>query len=192
MAAMSDAKLACEALKASGMRGCATWSLLFPIGRKARTCALLRKRRAVLEAKNAVLDSLFRFQKALEPLGLRTRDQAEAMVRDPERRRTLVAVGLNRSSLEDELSRYGVELGSALDRALVELVQEQRVLRVATPGALPGSDLYLVVYDRGRGRYDLGLIDRLLQRGRGQVYGDVLRTRERSERDSGGGRSYDL
>jgi hypothetical protein len=192
MATVSDVKLACEALKASGVKSCATWSLLLPFGRRGRLQAMLRKRRAVLEAKNGVLDCLFRFQKALEPMGLTDAPSVQRAMTDPEKRRLIIAVGLSRASLEDELGRYGLEAAAYLDQALSELVAERRIVKASGASGVPGSEVHLVIHQRGRGRYDISLLSRLLQRGQTSKYGDMLRARQRTRTGSDEGREYRL
>lgn len=192
MATVSDVKLACEALKASGVKSCATWSLLLPIGRTSRLYAMLRKRRSVLEAKNGVLDCLFRFQKAIESLGLTGAPEVQKAMNDPEKRRLLIAVGMSRASLEDELTRFGLEAGGSLDQALNELIAEKRIVRAPGASRVPGSEIHLVVHQRGRGRYDISMLSRLLQRDRTSKYGDMLRARQQDRGGTDESREYRL
>lgn len=192
MATVSDVKLACEALKASGVKSCATWSLLLPFGRAGRLQAMLRKRRSVLEAKNGVLDCLFRFQKALEPMGLTDVPSVQRAMTDPEKRRLIIAVGMSRASLEDELGRMGLEAAGYLDQALSELIAEKRIAKASGASGVPGSEIHLVIHQRGRGRYDISMLSRLLRRGAASKYGDLLRSRQRSRGSTDEGREYRL
>lgn len=179
-----------RALTASGLGIGATLGLIWPFGREKRAQALLRQRRAVLEAKNHVVDYLSRRHRPLTPLGLATADQLQKALADPEKRGLIMAVGVNRGMIEDELvSRSGAELGKALDRALAELVSEGISLRVS---ARPASDdtLYVLAHGRMKRRYDLSQLNRLLAQGK--EYGARLRARLRDEDSTQQGRVHRL
>jgi hypothetical protein len=184
-----DVRLARAALHASGMRSYSTLSLLLPFGREARLQGVLSKRRSVLEAKNYILDSLFRVQKSLEPYALQTAEEAKAALRDTEKRRMIVALGLNRVMLEDEARRFGAEMGESFTGALVELLAEGRVLKVEGGAeGTPEGEIYLAVHRRGRQRYDVSTFNRLLHRG--AQYGTILRSRDKNEGERDVSRTY--
>jgi hypothetical protein len=186
-----DVGLARAALHASGMRSYSTLSFLLPFGREARLQGALSRRRSILEAKNYVLDSLFRVQNSLEPYALQTAEDAEAALRDPEQRSTIVALGLNRAMLEDETRGFGVEMGEAFTTALAELVREARVLKVQGEAeSTPGGEIYLVIHRRGRQHYDVSTLNRLLQRD--DQYGTALRSRDKTEGERDESRTYRL
>ena len=184
-----DVRLARAALHASGMRSYSTLSLLLPFGREARLQGALSKRRSELEAKNYILDSLFRVQKSLEPYALQTAADSEAALQDTEKRGMIVALGLNRAMLEDEAHRFGGEMGEAFTTALAELVREARVLKVQSgTESTPDGEIYLVVHRRGRQGYDVSTFNRLLQRG--DQYGAALRSRDKAEGERDESRTY--
>ena len=183
-----DVRLARAALHASGMKSYSTLSLLLPFGREARLQGMLGKRRSILESKNYILDSLFRVQKSLEPFALQTTLEAKEALRDSEKRRMIVALGLSRSMLEDETHRFGGQLGEAFTTALKELLAEGRVLEVNGAEGAPSGEIYLAVHRRGRQRYDVSTFNRLLQRS--AQYGATLRTREKTEGDRDVSRTY--
>ncbi len=181
----TDVKLAAAALKASGLSGCATLSLLFPFGRERRVQGLLRKRHSVIEAKNTILDALARVQKPLEPLCLHTLARAKEALADSDKRRLVLGLGLSRAVLEDEARKWGTELGPSFEQALGELVSAGRVLKLTGPS---GDDVYLIVARFARQRYDLAALSRLLHRGKD--YGTLLRAREQHETDTDIARTY--
>jgi hypothetical protein len=163
--------------------------LLLPFGREARLQGSLSKRRSILEAKNCVLDSLFRVQKSLEPYALQTVEDAEAALQNAERRDMIVALGPNRAMLEDEARSFGGEMGEAFTMALTELVREARVLKVQGDGeSTPDGEIYLVVHRRGRQRYDVSAFNRLLQRD--DQYGAALRSRNKNNGERDESRTY--
>lgn len=184
-----NAKRARRALRAAGLGSFSLCGLLWPIGRQKRLLALLRERRAALEAKGNIVGFLVRTQGALSDLGLGRLEQVQVALRDPEKKRLILAVGASRPMLEEELSaRDGSEVGRALERALSELVAGGVILRVPAKEALGTNDVYVVVHGRKRPQYDLREIDQLLREGR--EYGSELRARERREQTTGGSRTY--
>jgi len=184
-----SARRARRALKAAGLRGPALCTLFWPIARQKRLLALLHERRAVLEAKNNVVEFLLTTQRALADLQLRRLEQVQAALGDPEKKRLIMTVGASRVMLEEELSaRYGSEVGRALEQALSELVGEGVTLRVPAKEALTTHDVYLIVHGRNRPHYDLGELNRLLREGR--HHGAELRSRARREEATGRNRTY--
>jgi hypothetical protein len=184
----TDIVTACEVLRASGMKGCALLGLWLPFGRARRLEAAARKRCEVLEAKNLILDTLARLQKPLASLDLRTAKQAQEVIRDPEERKHVLGLGLNRAMLEDEADKYGLALGESFTQALAELVRARRVIRLTGAVDAPDSEIYLLVHLGARPRYDLSRLHKLL--GRDEEYGDKLRARERVESERDAGRTY--
>jgi hypothetical protein len=184
-----DVRRAKEALRASGMSSSSLSGLRWPFGREKRLLSLLRERRAVLEAKNHIVDYLFSAQRAVGPLALASVEGVQAALQDSEKRRVIVTVGANRAMLQEELSaRYGSELGRALDQALMELEGEGVLLQV--PGRMVSAhqNVFLAVFGRGRPQYEISELTRLLQQGQNQ--GARLRQRARKEDASGGSRTY--
>jgi len=184
----TDIVTACEVLRASGVKRGTLLGLWLPLGREQRIQTAARRRHAVLEAKNLVLDTLARGQKPLAALGLRTPKEAREAMRSPEARHLIVTLGLNRAVLEDEADRYGAELGSSFTEALNELVRERRVIRLAGVVDAPGGEIYLLVHVDTKRRYDLAPLNRLLRKG--EEYGAMLRSREKAQRDQDRGRTY--
>lgn len=186
----TDIATACAVLRASGVRSCSLLGLWFPFGRERRVQSVARRRHAVLEAKNFILDALARVQKPLAPLGLQTVGHAQQALTDPESRRLIVTLGLNRATLEEEADRYGVALGTSFTQALNELVRARRILRLSGVVDAPGGEIYLLVHLGGKARFDLSGLNRLLDRSK--EYGTLLRARERAERERDRGREYRL
>ena len=174
-------KEARRVLAASGLGGGQLLGLLWPIGRDKRTRALLRHRRAVLEAKNLVVEYLYRAQRALAPLRLAKPQHLQRALQDPEKRRLIVSLGVNRAMIEDVLlNRYGAEVGRSLDRALAELVASGVVMKASAMLA-SNQEVYVVAQGRARPQFDLSGLNRLLQEGRD--FGSELRARiQRKER----------
>ena len=184
-----NVKRARSALRNAGLHGSARLGLTWPIGRQKRVTALLRQRRTVLEAKNHVVEFLFRTQRGLADLRLTRLEDVHAALLDPGQRRIIMTVGASRAMLEEELSsRYGSETGGSLEGALAELVAEGVLLQVPAKAALANHDIYVSVHSRKRPHYDVGELNRLLQEGRG--YGTELRSRSRREEKTGDARTY--
>jgi len=184
-----NVKRARSALRNAGLHGSARLGLAWPIGRQKRVADLLRQRRAVLEAKNHVVEFLFRTQRGLADLRLTRLEQVHAALQDPEQRRIIMTVGASQVMLEEELSsRHGSETGGSLDRALAELVAEGVLLQVPAKAALANHDIYVAVHSRKRPHYDVGELNRLLQENRG--YGAELRSRSQREESTGDARTY--
>jgi hypothetical protein len=159
-------KEARRALAASGMSGGQLLGLLWPFGRDKRALALLRDRRAVLEAKNLAVDYMFRSQQPLAALRLTNSEQLQKALQDPDKRRLIVSLGINRAMIEDVLlSRHGAEVGRSLERALDELVVAGVVLKAAT---MPTSnqEIYVAVHTASRPKFDVSILNRLLQESR--------------------------
>lgn len=186
----TDIVTACEVLKASGVRSCALLGLWFPFGRERRMQSVARRRHAVLEAKNLILDSLARVQKPLATLGLQTTKHVQEALRDPDTRHLIVTLGQNRATLEEEADRYGLGIGTSFTQAVNELVRARRILRLTGVVDAPGGEIYLLVHLGGRARYDLSGLNRLL--GKGKEYGALLRAREKADRERNAGREYRL
>jgi len=186
-----NVKQAKMALRAAGVPRMALWTLAWPFGRQRRALARVRKRLTVLEAKNSVVDLVFRAQRRLSESHLHTREQVELALRDPEKRRMIVAVGMSREVMEDELrSRYGTELGQALDLALAELVAEGALVRVPGKAVMSDYDVYLASYRGKKPHYDVSRLIEVLAESRG--YGAELRARAKRESSTGNTRSYQL
>lgn len=186
-----DVKQAESALRTSGVPARDLCSLWWPFGRQRRALLLVRKRVSVLEAKNNVVDVLFPTQRALAQFHLNTVQQVEEALRESEKQRLIAAVGMSRAVMEDELrSRYGTELGPALDSALAELVAEGVVLQVPGKAMLSDRDVYLASYRNDKPHYDVSRLSKVLAGSRG--YGAELRARARRESSTGDSRSYRL
>jgi hypothetical protein len=183
-------KEARRVLSASGLSAGATLGLLWPFGRERRARALLRRRRAVLEAKNHVVDFLCRAQRALVPLCLTGAEALREALETPEQRGMIMAVGITRPMLEETLAaRYGSEQGRALDQALVELLADGVLLEAPGVGA-SGEPVYFVTQGQQGRRYDLSAFTRLLTEGR--HYGAELRSRLRQREKTGRDRTHQL
>jgi hypothetical protein len=180
-----------RALRASGMPATAFCRAAWPIGREKRLTSLIRQRRAVLDTKNAVTDHLFRSQRALASLRLHRTSDVKSALANPERRRMVMSVACSRGMLEEALlSRQGVETGRTLDTALAELTREEAIARIPANGVLAGQDVVVALHGRGRRRYDVAALSRLLQGSRD--YGGELRARLLRGESTGQGRSYRL
>ncbi len=186
-----DVKRARRALKAAGARGPALRATVWPFGRERRLRALLRQRLALLEAKNRVVDLLFRAQRPLADQQLFTLEHVERALKDPERRKLVIGVSASREVIEDEIgTRSDAEVGRPLTRALSELVAEGVLLRVPGKMVMSREDVYLAVQRGRRPQYDVGELSRLVRQGRS--YRTELRAKERSDSATNTGRSYQL
>jgi len=183
-----DIRRARRALRSAGGRSTA---LYWPFGRERRARILLRRRLAVLEAKNAVADFLYSTQEPLADLRLSTVADVERLLGDPEKRRLIVGRSVSREVIEEELNRRaGAELGRALDQALSELIADGFVLQVPGKELLMRDDVYLAVLSKHPPRYEVSELNRLVREGSG--YAAHLRTRSRREETTTGRRSYRL
>jgi len=188
---IADWRPAYHALQASGLKGWDLFSLRLPIGRTRRVQAALRRRSALLKARNDVMDIVFRRQGRLAPLGLESVAQVETTLHDPEQRRLLAALGLNREMLEAELrEHHGTETSEALEEALQDLVAAGVLLRVPGKLLLASSDIFLAVHARRREPYNVGLLTRLLREGRDHER--ELRSRQERGTSTDTGRTYRL
>ncbi len=186
-----DVKRARGALKDAGARGPAFCATAWPFGRERRLRTLLRQRLAVLEAKNRVVDLLFRTQRPLADQRLFTLEHVERALKDPERRKLVVGVSASREVIEEEIgTRSDAEVGRSLARALSELVAEGVLLRVPGKMVMSREDVYLAVQRGPRPHYDVGELNRLVRQGR--TYGTELRAKESRESSTNRGRSYQL
>ena len=184
----TDIVTACEVLRASGAKRGTLLGLWLPLGRAPRIQAAARRRHSVLEAKNLILDTLARGQKPIAALNLHTVKEAREALRDPSSRQLIATLSLNRAVLEDEADRYNVELGWSFTEALNELAREGRIIRLPGVVNAPGGEIYLLVHADAKRRYDLAPLNRLLRKG--EEYGDLLRSREKAQRDQDRGRTY--
>lgn len=186
-----DLRRARRALRVAGARRTALLGLSWPLGRLRRVQALIRQRRAVLEAKNNVLGFLARTQGPLAEFELGRLEHVEAALKQPAKRRLILAAGASREMVEDELSsRHGSETGRSLDQALSELVADGLVLEVPAEAAAANHDIYLIADRRDRPHYDVAELTRLLQEE--SQYGTRLRQRARREAATKHGRTYRL
>ncbi len=186
-----DVKRARRALKSAGARGASVLGTAWPLGRQGRLRNLLRRRLAVLEAKNAVIDFLYRSQGPLAELRLFTIERVQQCLKDPETRKRIIGVSPSREVIAEELiSRSGAEVGRSLEQALSELVREGEVLQVPGKDVVSRDDVYLAVQRGRRPHYDTSELNRLVRQGLG--YSAELRKRTRRDASTTGGRSYDL
>lgn len=184
----TDIRRARRALRSAGARAAA---LYWPFGRQRRARLLLRRRLAVLEAKNAVVALLFGRQQPLAGLRLSTSADVARALADQEKRRLVVGLSVSREVIEEELQRCpGTELGRALDQALSELIREGVVLRVPGKALLMREDVFVAAMAGRRPHYDVSELNRLVREGTG--YGAQLRARARQEETSTASRSYRL
>jgi|GEM_PF-2418212 len=184
-------KQAREALRASGASMSSLLALAWPFGRQARIRSLVRKRRAVLDTKNSVVDYLFRAQRPLAQFCISRKEQMQAALADPKRRPAIMAVAVNRDMLEEYLStRGGSEGGRSLDQALAELDADGVILRMTADLGHVKQNLYFSVQNRRRPFYNLSGLDALLQQDRNLVA--ELRERLRRDSSTGSSRSYRL
>jgi len=180
-----------RALRSAGVRSPSICSAVWPFGRDRRLRNLMRRRLAVLEAKNAVVDYLFRLQAPLRDIHLFTLDHIRRGLGDPDTRKPIIALSPSRQVIEDEIvSRSGAEIGRALDEGLSELVRDSVVLQVPGRDVLSTHDVYVAVQRGPRPHYDTAELNRLVREG--LSYGSHLRTRERRETSTTSSRSYDL
>jgi len=186
-----DVRRARRALRSAGVRSPSICSAVWPFGRDRRLRNLIRRRLAVLEAKNGVVDVLFRTQAPLRDLRLFTLDHIRRGLGDPDARKTIIALSPSRQVIEDEIvSRSGAEIGRALDEGLSELVRDSVVLQVPGRDVLSTHDVYVAVQRGPQPHYDTAELNRLVREGLG--YGSYLRDRERRETSTTSSRSYDL
>jgi hypothetical protein len=199
----TDIRRARRALTSAGARSAA---LYWPFGRERRAHLLLRRRLAVLEAKNAVADLLFRRQKPLTDATLRSGEapslrstslrlstvaDVERALGDPEKRKLVVALSVSREVIEEELQRRpGTELGRALDQALFELIRDGLVLEVPGKALLMREDVFVAAMSKPQPHYDVSELNRLLREG--TSYATQLRARARREDTTTVSRSYRL
>ena len=180
-----------RALRSAGVRGPSICGTAWPFGRNRRLRNLIRRRLAVLEAKNGVVDVLFRTQAPLRDFRLFTLDHIRRGLGDPDTRKTIIALSPSRQVIEDEIvSRSGAEIGRALDSALSELARDGVVLQVPGKDVLSAHDVYIAIQNRCPPHYDTAELNRLVREG--LSYGSHLRTRERRETSTTSSRSYDL
>jgi hypothetical protein len=180
-----------RALRSAGVRGPSICGTAWPLGRDRRLRNLIRRRLAVLEAKNAVVDVLFRTQAPLRDFRLFTLDHIRRGLGDPDTRKTIIALSPSRQVIEDEIvSRSGAEIGRALDEGLSELVRDSVVLQVPGRDVLSTHDVYVAVQRGPRPHYDTAELNRFVREG--LSYGSHLRARERRETSTTSSRSYDL
>ena len=180
-----------RALRCAGVRGPSIGGTVWPFGRERRLQALIRRRLAVLEAKNAVVDFLFRTQAPLGDLQLFTLERLQRGLRNPDTRKTIIGLSPSRQIIEEDLgSRSGAEIGRPLDAALSELVRDGVVLQVPGRDSLSTHDVYVAILRDRRPHYDTAELTRLVRDGTG--YGAQLRTRARRDASSTSSRSYDL
>lgn len=186
-----DIRRARRALRAAGAGGTSICGTAWPFGRERRVRNALRRRLAILEAKNAVVDFLFRTQTPLAELHLFALDHIQRGLEDPDARKTIIAVSPSREVIEEEIvSRSGAEIGRSLDDALSELVRDGVLLQVPGKDVLSTHDVYVAVQRGRRPHYDTAELSRLVREG--LSYGAQLRTRARREASSTSSRSYDL
>jgi len=177
-----------KAIEAAGGNAAA---LHWPFNRNARARMLMRKRLAVLDAKNTVVDLLYRTQRPLADLHLFTSEHAERLLKHPERRKMIVGLSVSRQVIEDELRRSGAgELGPTLDRALSELIEEGVILELPGKAFASKENVYMVVFRGQQPHYDVAELRELVRED--AEYGSRLRERMRRERTTTGGRSYRL
>ena len=178
-------------LRATGAPESALAGLKWPFGRQRRLYALLRRRLAVLEGKNAVVDLLFRSQMPLAQHELYQVEQVAGANQDPEIRRLVLALGLTRRDIAAQLSpKFGPEVIESLDQTLTELIREGVVLCLTAKDVSARDDLYLAVFRGPRPHYDVSDLAKLLR----QVGTPGAHLRQRSHRESttDSSRSYDL
>lgn len=186
-----DVRQARRALKAAGVRNSALCATAWPFGRERRLRILLRRRLAVVEAKNIVAELLFRTQRPLRDLRLFSLEQVERALNDPDRRKLVVGMSASREVIAEELtSLSGAEVGRALDQALSELLAEGVLLRVPGKMVMSREDVFLAVQRGARPHYDTSEINRLVRQG--SSYAKDLRSRARREASTTTERSYDL
>ena len=99
-----NVKRARRALRNAGLQSSARLGLAWPIGRQKRVTTLLRERREVLEAKNHVVEFLFRTQRGLSDLRLSRVEHVHTALQDPQKRRIIMTVGASQVMLAEELS----------------------------------------------------------------------------------------
>ena len=180
-----------RALRCAGVRGPSIGGTVWPFGRERRLQALIRRRLAVLEAKNAVVEFLFRTQAPLGDLQLFTLERLQRGLRSPDTRKTIIGLSPSRQIIEEEIvSRSGAETGRPLDVALSELVRDGVVLQIPGRDILSTHDVYVAILRGRRPHYDTAELTRLVREGTG--YGGQLRTRAKRDASSTSSRSYDL
>jgi hypothetical protein len=186
-----DVGRARRALKAAGAGGSALCAAAWPFGRERRLRILARRRLATLEAKNRVVEFLFRTQKPLADFHLFNLERVESLLKDPEKRKLIIGMSVSQEVIEEELtSRSGAEVGQALDQALSELIAEGVLLRVPGKTVMSREDVFLAVQRGRRPHYDVSELNRLVRQS--GSYGRDLRSRARREASTTSERSYDL
>ena len=185
-----NVKRARQALRSAGAPRAALCGMAWPFGRERRLRALIRRRLTVLEAKNAVVDFLFRTQKPLAEFRLFTLDRVETVLHDPEKRKLAISLSPSREVIEEELrSRYRVDASVVLEQALAELVAEGAVLQVPGKLVMSNDDVYLAVQKR-RPHYEVAELNRLVREG--TDYAAQLRHRANRRDTTDRGRSYEV
>lgn len=186
-----DMKRVRRALRSAGVSSPSICSAMWPFGRDRRLRNLIRRRLAVLETKNAVVDFLFPSQAPLRDLHLLTLEQVKRGLEDPDTRKTIIGVSPSRDIIEEEITaRSGAEIGGSLDAALSELARDGVVIRVPGKDLLLAHDAYIAVQQRRPPHYETAELQRLVREG--LTYGSHLRARERRETSTTSSRSYDL
>ena len=186
-----DTRRARRALRAAGLRGPALLGAMWPLGQDRRLHDALRRRLAVLEAKNAVVDLLSRLQRPVAELQLSSLPQVRELLEDSKKRRLLLGVTPSRTVMEEELSRTtGIELGPTLELALQELIAERVVLLIPARDVLSHESVYLLLPHVDRPHWDTSEL-RKLTREEG-TRAEQLQQRERRRSTTDGSRSYDL
>ncbi len=186
-----NAAQARQALRASGAPAVTTLTLVWPFATTSRIRALLRKRRAVLENKNQIVDYLARAQRPAAELRISRQEQLATALDQPDQRRVLLPVAVSREMIEDVLrTRAGAECGRALDQALAELIREGMLLRTSAQVGAAQQEVFYLVHLRGRPHYSLSEIEAVLQQDRG--LGADLRARHRRDRGTDVSRTYRL
>lgn len=187
----TDMSRARRVLRATGAPESSLAGLKWPFGRQRRLHTLLRRRLAVLEGKNAVVELLFSSQMPLAQHSICTLEQVSRTTGSPEVRRLVLSLGVTRRDLTAKLSpKFGTEVIQSLDQVLTELMREGVVLCLPAKDIAAREDLYLAVFRGPRPRYDVADLAKLLR----QVGTPGAQLRQRSHRESttDGSRSYDL
>lgn len=180
-----------RALKSSGVGGISLLFIRWPFtqGRKLRET--LRRRLAVIEARNAICDLLFPLQRPLTDYQVDTLPRVRELLADPARRKLLLRAAQTRTVIAEELLRSaGLEVGATLDLALEELIAARVVLRVPARDVLAHEDAFLLMPHHHCPRLDTAELKRLV-RERG-TQAEQLQRRQRRRATTDGSRSYDL
>jgi len=177
--------------KAIEAAGGSAASLYWPFNRDARARLLMRKRLAILDAKNAIIALLYRTQRPLADLRLFAREHVEQLLKQPEKRKMIVGLSLSRQVIEEELRRSGGgESEMVLDHALSELVEEGTVIELPGKAFTSKENVYIVVFRGESPHYDVAELRELIRED--AQYGSRLRKRMRREQTTTGSRSYRL